>query len=161
VAEVLLRPTQPGNSTVAGELARAWGTTVMAVRGELVDCTSLPGLLAYRDGSVAGALTYRVDNDELEVVSLHAVDRHGGAGSALLAEAVRIAREAGARRVFLATTNDNVDALRFYQRRGMRIAEVRIGGVDAARDSVKPGIPLVGEYGIEMHDEITMELTLA
>jgi hypothetical protein len=54
------------------------------------------------------------------------------------------------------TTNDNLNALRFYQRRGFRMTEVRPGAVDRAR-SQKPSIPLVGEFGIPIHDEIDLE----
>lgn len=54
------------------------------------------------------------------------------------------------------TTNDNVDALRFYQRRGFRIVAVRTGAVDEARSALKPGIPHRGHYGIPLRDEIEL-----
>ncbi len=62
----------------------------------------------------------------------------------------------GVRRIWLVTTNDNLRALRFYQRRGMRITAVDRGAVDRAR-AVKPEIPLVGADGIELHDELRLE----
>jgi hypothetical protein len=65
----------------------------------------------------------------------------------------------GLRRLWLITTNDNLAALRFYQRRGMRITGVSPSAVDAARE-LKPSIPLTGAYGIGLHDELTLELTL-
>ena len=68
-------------------------------------------------------------------------------------------RAAGLRRVWLVTTNDNLDALRFYQRRGLRIAAVHPGAVDRSR-AVKPTIPLVDAYGIPLRDELIMELRL-
>jgi hypothetical protein len=55
------------------------------------------------------------------------------------------------------TTNDNVDALRFYQRRGFRLRAVRPGAVDDARRTLKPEIPAVGEQGIPIRDEIELE----
>ncbi|WP_215909533.1 hypothetical protein [Streptacidiphilus fuscans] len=58
---------------------------------------------------------------------------------------------------WLVTTNDNLDALRFYQRRGLRIVGVAPGAVDAAR-RFKPSIPVTGEYGIPLRDELTLEL---
>ena len=69
------------------------------------------------------------------------------------------AREAGARRIWLITTNDNLDVLRFYQRRGYRLAAVFPGAVDEARKQ-KPTIPLTGFYGIPIRDEILPEKTL-
>jgi ribosomal protein S18 acetylase RimI-like enzyme len=78
------------------------------------------------------------------------------AGTALLDGARRVASGLGLRRVWLITTNDNVDALRFYQRRGLCIAAVHPGAVDRGR-LAKPAIPLDGEYGIPIHDEIELE----
>jgi hypothetical protein len=54
------------------------------------------------------------------------------------------------------TTNDNLNALRFYQRRGFRLAQVRPGAVDKAR-FIKPSISRIGEYGIPIRDEIELE----
>ena len=38
-------------------------------------------------------------------------------------------------------TNDNVDALRFYQRRGFHVVKLHAGTVDRSRESLKPEIP--------------------
>jgi hypothetical protein len=61
--------------------------------------------------------------------------------------------------VWLITTNDNLNALRFYQKRGFRLAALYPGAVDESR-TIKPQIPLVGENGIPLHDEIRLELAL-
>ncbi|WP_051839502.1 GNAT family N-acetyltransferase [Streptomyces sp. NRRL F-5126] len=140
-------------------LTDSWGSTTVVAHGVALDASALPALMAERDGAVCGLLTYQVTERGLEVVSLDATVRWSGAGTALLAEAVRRAREAGAPRLWLVTSNDNLDALRFYQRRGLRIAGVSAGAVDAARE-LKPSIPLRGHHGIELHDEIVMELDL-
>ncbi|WP_168724076.1 GNAT family N-acetyltransferase [Streptomyces sp. A1499] len=115
--------------------------------------------MAEQDGRIVGLLTYMVSDAGLEIGSLDAVVRHSGVGGLLLAVAVGPAQRAGARRAWLVTTNDNLDALRFYQRRGLRITDVTPWGVDAVR-AVKPSIPLSGEYGIPLHDEPTLELPL-
>jgi hypothetical protein len=54
------------------------------------------------------------------------------------------------------TTNDNVDALRFYQRRGFRLDALRPGAVDEARRARKSEIPAIGEHGIALRDEIEL-----
>ena len=72
-------------------------------------------------------------------------------------EAVRLlARRQGCTRLWVITTNDNVDALRFYQRRGFRLVRVHRGAVDRSRASLKPEIPPVGAYGIPLRDEIDL-----
>jgi GNAT superfamily N-acetyltransferase len=109
------------------------------------------------DGAV-GLLTYIVDGEACEVLTLHAVRQWAGAGSALIAAVRAVAAEQGCRRLWLVTTNDNVDALRFYQRRGFRLAAVRPGLVDEARRTLKPEIPETGAYGIPLRDEIELEI---
>jgi hypothetical protein len=65
-----------------------------------------------------------------------------------------------ARRLWVLTTNDNVDALRFYQRRGFRLAGLNPGAVDGARATLKPEIPVVGAHGIPLRDELVLDKRL-
>ncbi|MEV4817787.1 GNAT family N-acetyltransferase [Micromonospora tulbaghiae] len=135
---------------------REWGGPIVVVHDTRYDLRDLPALVAVDDGGAfAGALVYRVDTDGLEVVSLAASTPGTGVGSALLAAAEEVAAAAGADRLWLVTTNDNLGALRFYQRRGLRIVAVDAGAVDRAR-AVKPTIPHVGADGIPLHDELRL-----
>jgi ribosomal protein S18 acetylase RimI-like enzyme len=163
MAELRIRPVDPDSpddaDRIAAVLAASWGEPVIVSRGVAHDASRLPALLAEQGGELVGVLTYEVREGEMEVVSLDVVERHVGVGSRLLAAAVDLARTQGLRRLWLITTNDNLDALRFYQRRGLRIVAVHGGGVDAARQ-VKPSIPLTGDHGIELHDELELEVRL-
>jgi GNAT superfamily N-acetyltransferase len=121
--------------------------------GELLHPVDHPALVAERDdGSLAGVLTYIVTGASCEILTLHVAEQWSGVGTALVA-----AVERKARRLWLLTTNDNVDALRFYQRRGFRLAELRRGGVDESRATLKPEIPETGDYGIPIRDELILE----
>ncbi|OKJ42229.1 hypothetical protein AMK25_21755 [Micromonospora sp. TSRI0369] len=140
---------------------REWGGPIVVVHDTRYDLRDLPTLVAVDEtGAFAGALAYRVDADGLEVVSLAASAPGAGAGTALLAAAAEAATAAGADRIWLVTTNDNLGALRFYQRRGLRIVAVNAGAVDRAR-AVKPTIPEVGADGIPLHDEMRLARRLA
>jgi hypothetical protein len=78
-----------------------------------------------------------------------------------LIEAVASAVAAkGGRELWLVTTNDNVDALRLYQRRGFHLSDVHARAIDRARE-LKPTIPLFGRYGIPMRDELILVRPLA
>jgi GNAT superfamily N-acetyltransferase len=125
--------------------------------GELENALDHPALIAERDGALAGVLTYVVRGDACEVLTLHAAKQGGGAGTALIDAVERLAAEHGCRRLWLLTTNDNVDALRFYQRRGFRLIQLNPGGVDEARARLKPQIPATGNYGIPLHDELVLD----
>jgi GNAT superfamily N-acetyltransferase len=116
-----------------------------------------PALIAESDGKLAGVLTYVIDRDECEILTLHTAEQWRGVGTALLESVERVAAEHGCRRLWLLTTNDNVDALRFYQRRGFRLAELNPGAIDVARARLKPELPEVGNYGIPIRDELVLD----
>ena len=133
----------------------AWGGETMVAGGRTHRLDRLAALLA-RDGEErVGAATYAVEGDDCELVSLNAAAAGRGVGTALLAAVEAAARAAGCRRVRLITTNDNLDALGFYQRRGYRLVAFRPGAVDEVR-RLKPAIPAVGDHGIPLHDELEL-----
>jgi len=139
-------------------LGRSWGCTQIAVGGRLVDACDLPALIA---GERQGLATYDIaaDGRSAELITLNALTERHGIGTALIeALAVRLAA-AGVRELRVRMTNDNLDALRFYQRRGFRLAALRRGAIDKAR-AIKPSIPLVGHYGIPVHDQLELVLAI-
>lgn len=151
--------TAADHSRIVDLLSRSWGSTTVIAHGVVHDAAALPALLAERRGRLAGLLTYDIVGEAFEVVSIDAVVRGAGVGTVLLNAAAEQAERAGLRRLWLITTNDNLDALRFYQRRGMRLVRVAPGAVDESR-KLKPAIPLVGDFDIEIHDELTLEMRL-
>jgi ribosomal protein S18 acetylase RimI-like enzyme len=140
----------------AALLGRSLAGRQQARRGELIDALTNSGLVALDGSTRIGLLTYQVIGAECEVVALVAERRRQGVGTVLL-DALK-SRLAGCRRVWLVTTNDNLDALRFYQRRGFCLSGLRPGAVDDARRRLKPGIPLLGAYSIPLRDELELEL---
>jgi ribosomal protein S18 acetylase RimI-like enzyme len=144
---------------VAALVAERWGAAVVVAHGTVFEPAALPGLLAERDGRIAGLLTYACEDDALEIVTLDAEPRGAGVGTALVEAAAAAARAQGCRRLRLTTTNDNLGALRFYQRRGFRLVALRPGAVEAAR-RLKPEIPAAGAHGIPLRDELDLERAL-
>ena len=108
-------------------VAELWGSELVAVHGSVLRPAELPGFIAERSRRVVGLLTYQVLGDVLEIVTLNAIERRVGIGTMLIEAAAGAARHFRCREVRLTTTNDNVDALRFYQRRGFRLAELQAG----------------------------------
>ena len=151
-------------------LDEAWATEFLeaelggrrqARRDELVDVLEPGhGFVVERDGRRVGILACRLEPDAVELAALAVSPRLVGLGSVLVEALREAAIAAGRRRIWVVTTNDNVDALRFYQRRGYRVAAVRIGAVDRARDRLKPSIGRIGQHGIPLRDEIELVLDL-
>jgi GNAT superfamily N-acetyltransferase len=139
-------------------LAELWGETVVS-RGRVHDPAALPGFVAEVGGEHVGLVTYRIEGGDCEVVTIDAFPKGAGAGTALVDAVARAAHEAGCRRVWLITTNDNLRALRFYQRRGFRLVALHRDALDRSRE-LKPSIPEIGLDGIPLRDELELELRL-
>jgi ribosomal protein S18 acetylase RimI-like enzyme len=133
-----------------------FGGPLQARCGELLDVLALPGFVAERDSLPIGLVTYRLENDECELAFIASLERHVGVGTALLDALVTAV--AACDRIWLVTTNDNLEALRFYQRRGFVLSALRPGAVDRARERLKPQISTVGAFGIPLRDELELEL---
>jgi ribosomal protein S18 acetylase RimI-like enzyme len=142
-------------------LGGALAGRIQARRGELVDVLTGDGLVAEVDGHRAGVLTFRGDGlGAVEIAALAVVEASRGVGSALVRAAVVLARERQLSRIWVVTTNDNLDALRLYQRHGFRLVELRAGAVEQSRRTLKPSIPEVASNGIPIRDELELALGL-
>ena len=133
---------------------------MVARLGELVDPTRLPGFVACSDGHRVGLLSYAIRGQECEVVTIRSLLEGHGVGRALL-DAVRDAAiDAGCRRLWLITTNNNLRALEVYQRWGMDIVALHRHAVSDARSRLKPSIPARDAKGIPIAHELELELRL-
>ena len=154
--EVAVRPVQETDRpTVEWLTTQLWGAAEVVVHDGAFYPAALPGFIAERAGRIAGLVTFDVRPGVLEIVTINALDQFAGIGT-LLIEAVRAeAKRLGCQQITLTTTNDNIAALRFYQRRGFRVAALRPGAVDRSRLR-KPEIPRTGDFGIPLRDEIDL-----
>ncbi len=120
----------------------------------------LPGFIAYLGNEKIGVLTYEIMNGSCEIVTIESLKEKISIGSLLLKKLKETAINENCRRIWLITTNDNLSALNFYQKRGFNISNVYPNAVTKTRETVKPEIPLYGENGIEIKDEIELELKI-
>ncbi len=144
---------------VAQFIERHWRSRVVMSRGRVFHPHEEEGILERRDDEIAGLLTYRIDDEGLEILTLNSVLEGQGIGSSLMLDAIEEARRRKCHRIWLTTTNDNLRVIGFYQRLGFRMVAINLGVVDEAR-KVKPQIPEVGYRGIPIHDEVVMDLQI-
>jgi ribosomal protein S18 acetylase RimI-like enzyme len=159
-ASITIRPLNHGDrGWVDDLLTQSWGSARIVSRGVVHDAGALPGFAAELAGERAGLVTYRIEGSGCEIVSLDSLVERRGVGSRLLEAVVEAARAARCERIWLITTNDNLHALGFYQRRGFELAALHRGAIAHSRQ-LKPSISLVGMDRIPIRDELELELRL-
>lgn len=140
-------------------LIHRWVEGSLVILGKAVRPSDVEALAAYREDRLAGIATWYIRDGFLHLLTLNNITAHHGIGVALFEGMVSMARERGFRILRTMIGNDNVDALRFYQRRGFRLIALYAGSVDRSR-LIKPSIPRLGAHGIPFRDELELELEL-
>ncbi|MFT5233290.1 MAG: N-acetylglutamate synthase-like GNAT family acetyltransferase [Candidatus Krumholzibacteriia bacterium] len=136
-----------------------FGGDFVVSRSEVHDPHKLAGYIATEGSERVGLITYDIVGDACEVVTIDALCQYIGVGTLLLEKVENIAREADCTRLWTITTNDRIDAQRFFQKRGFVISEVRLGAMTKIR-LLKPSVPKIGDYGLPVRDEIEFEKIL-
>jgi DNA-3-methyladenine glycosylase I len=137
-----------------------WGSPEIVSLNQVLNASELDGYLAPTPaGDLNGLVTLHTDHRGTEIVTMNSIHRGRGIGTNLMSCAEIYAREAGSKRLWLVTTNDNVEAMSFYMSRSFRMVKVHQGSVDRAR-LLKSNIPDIGHRGIEIHDQVEFELVL-
>jgi GNAT superfamily N-acetyltransferase len=155
-----VRPlVEDDKSKVTSLLTEHWGSARSVSRGRVYQADELPGFMAIIKDKPAGLITYNIDGKECEITTLNSLVERIGIGSALIDAVKNIAIKAGCKRLWLITTNDNTAALRFWQRRGFSLVAIYRNAIAQDR-LLKPEIPLTGNDGIPIKDEIELEMML-
>ncbi len=153
-------PIEPIDRDQVRELmVKEWGSDLVIVHRELFTPHQLPGFKAVDGRELTGLITYNITGTECEIITLNSFHPGRGIGDALIKAVEVTALAQGCQSCLLVTTNDNLNALGFYQKRGFCLESVSPGAVDESR-KLKPGIPLIGENGIPLRDEITLKKKL-
>jgi DNA-3-methyladenine glycosylase I len=136
-----------------------WGAPQVISRGIVYQADRLSGFIAYLNGKPAGLITYHIEGDACEIVSLDSDVEGVGIGTALLEAVRKEAVSQGCKRLWLITTNNNIGAIRFYQKRGYTLVAVYRNAIQQSR-RLKTSIPEIDDHGIPIRDEVEFELLL-
>ena len=154
-----IRPVDSDDADwIAQFVTERWGAEFVAAHYEVYHCRDLPGFVAIDGKDKVGLLTYKIVAGDCEVVSVDSMRPCVGIGTGLIDAVKGAAAESGCRRLWLVTTNDNMNALRFYQKRGFVLVKINRNAIQFARN-LKP-VPLIGAEGIPLRDEIELEMLL-
>lgn len=136
-----------------------WYTTTMIIRGREIDMTKTEGFYFGEVENIIGLITYIVYDNILEITSLDSLQENQGIGSKLVETVIHEAKERKCQKIVLITTNDNINAIKFYQKRGFDMVHLFHNALDISR-KLKPEIPLIGENSIPLRHEIEFELSI-
>ncbi len=144
---------------MASLLTEHWGSARSVSRGRIYQADELPGFIAVHQNKPVGLITYNIDMKECEITTMNSLIEGKGIGSALVDAVKGVAITAKCKRLWLITTNDNTHALHFYQKYGFLLVAVHRNAIEKSR-LLKPEIPLTGNDGIPIRDEIELEMKL-
>ncbi|WP_206923010.1 GNAT family N-acetyltransferase [Alicyclobacillus suci] len=154
---ITYREKTPGDEeALARFFEQSWGEPIMVSGGEVHDLLKCDTIVAESNNQFYGVLTYKIQETSCEIISIDAVKKYRGIGTRLLEKLIEVAKRHRCTKIRLVTTNDNLEAIRFYQRRGFYMTAIHRGAVDEAR-KLKPSIPKSGDFGIPIQDEIEFE----
>lgn len=141
-------------------LKNSWGSERIVSQNKIYYPAKFPGFLAVKDKKYLGLIIYELKNKNCQILVIEAIAKYKGIGTSLIARVKKEAKRQKCKKLWLNTTNDNVDALRFYQRRGFSIKAIYPDAVTYERKKLKPEIPLIGDHSIPIKDEIELEMKL-
>jgi len=139
---------------------RTWSGDICVSRGKVQKVDDFTGgFVAETGGQNTGFITYTVTGPEVEITGMVSLKENSGIGSALVKAVIEMAKKQKLKKVCLVTTNDNLNGIGFWQKRGFKLVKVYPGSMEFVR-KIKPAVPLIGENGKPLRDELELEMIL-
>jgi N-acetylglutamate synthase-like GNAT family acetyltransferase len=140
-------------------IQKHWGSNQIVVHKTKYYPYKLKGFLAENSKEKLGLITYKIENEKCEIITLDSIKENKEIGTKLVKLVFEKAKKKGCKLIWLITTNDNIKAIYFYQKLGFQLKKVNRNAVDKSR-KIKPEIPLVNENGIPIRDELEFHLKI-
>ena len=139
---------------------RTWSGDICVSRGKVQKVDDFTGgFVAETGGQNTMFITYTVTGPEVEITGIVSLKEKSGVGSALVKAVIEMAKKQKLKKVCLVTTNDNLNGIGFWQKRGFKLVKVYPGSMEYVR-KIKPAVPLIGENGKPLRDELELEMIL-
>ncbi len=146
------------DETARSLLIKQRGDDALVIGGKAHTASEMTLKAAFSpDGRLGGVACYRMTGMVALLGAIVVMDGGRGMGTALFNAVADEARAQKMKRLRAITTNDNFEAMAFFQKRGMRFMSMFPGGVDAYR-AFKPGLREPGFHGISCRDVFEPDL---
>lgn len=154
---VVIRPVEEADREWVRQVSiDHWASEIVVTRNSVYLVEEQPGFISLLEEERVGLATYRIEFNLCEILTLNSLVPGRGIGSMLLDAVENEAKQQDCKRIWVITTNNNLEALGFYQKRGYSIKTIHSGAIEKSR-RLKPEIPLVADNGIPIRDEIELE----
>jgi GNAT superfamily N-acetyltransferase len=153
---VYIEKTQNDFKAVS-DIIKRWGSDILVTRGIAYRANDLDGVLVYENSKIIGLGLYKIKND-CEIILLETFIQNKGIGTRIIERIKEIAKTKFCKRIWLITSNENINAIKFYQKRGLHISNIYLNAMEEAR-KLKPEIPKFSNR-IEIRDEIEFEIKI-
>ena len=143
--------------------ADAVGGPQVVSNGVLHRLQDYPACVAHTKNELTGFAVYIPDQPSCELLAIAAISPGNGVGTTLMNWVEQAAAKLGCTHIWLATTNDNLDAIKFYQRNSYTLLKLRPGAFKGVLrlKGLDPDSTVIGNFGIPIRDEIQMEKELS
>jgi ribosomal protein S18 acetylase RimI-like enzyme len=158
---ITLRAAMENDRQWMGRIWLQWWSApfVVSKAGTIHHIDDMAGFIAETNGKPIGVITYTIVDDECEITSLISLIEGRGIGTKLIQKLEDHARAQRCQRIWAITTNDNMHALSWYQKRGYRLVTVYRDAMKQVRQ-IKPELTILGMDDIPLHDMIELEKLL-
>lgn len=158
--EIVIRLLEPGEKTwVSSVLTNLFGSSRLVTKGKTYEGTEQPGFVAVQNNRNVGIVLYTKIEEEIEILTINSLHPGKGIGTKLLDAIKEKAKSEGVKKLTVITTNDNTNAMHFYQKRGFVFTALYVNALEKSRQ-LKPEIPEIGIDGIALRDELELEYKL-
>jgi ribosomal protein S18 acetylase RimI-like enzyme len=155
----IIEKTNEDNKELENIVRQNWGSNKIVSKGKLYEIPTLKGILIKNNNEIIGIGLYNITDNECEITLLETFIQNIGTGTKLIEKIMEIAKHNKCKRLWLVTSNDNINALKYYQKRGFLFKNIYINEMEKAR-KLKPEIPFIGENNIPIRDEIEFEIKI-
>ena len=143
---------------INAELKEIWGSELLITPGGVYkDVNNLEGIIIEYEGKFAGIILFAMQKNEMEIVEIHVKVPGIGIGRELLERVKAIAWKGKYKRLWVSTSNDNGEALKFYHKHGFSVVNIYIGFMQEVR-KYKPELSTTGIDGIPLLHQIELEI---
>jgi len=153
------RVTEKDKATLEKLFIENWQSSFMVSGGKVKHLHALEAFVYKENDEIVGIVTFCIENNAIEIVSLDSSYENKGVGTLLLQAVIDFYKTTACSRLWLITTNDNLSALGFYQKRNFTMHQLHLNAVKEAR-KLKPSIPEIGYHQIPIQHELELQYAL-